>query len=106
MCVFLCVFFFSAKEFLSDVSIAVVGHWSKDNFDVSNFNFSYHSNALQYAMTKRSSQCTHQCASIQELLRQFLSLLSFPGQTILEFFPQFACGKSIGHLPCCHIVLS
>lgn len=71
---------------------AVIGHWSKDDIATNHFNFSSHSNALMYA-SKQSMSCSHQHTSIEELLHLLLKLLSFPGQTIIEFFPQYACGK-------------
>lgn len=85
--------FYAVKGFTSNVTCAVVGHWSKDNFSGHHFNFSSHSNALVYKSKKPTSSCTHHIMSINELLRQLLLLLSFPGQTIIELFPKFSCGK-------------
>ena len=88
------MFLFAAKGFTSDVTVAVIGHWSRDqSSSTSHFNFTVHSNAINYGMVKRSASCNHLFPSIGELLSQLLLLLSFPGQMVVEFFPKFACGK-------------
>ena len=81
-----CCSFLADKGFTSNVTCAIVGHWSKDSFH------SNHFNALLYS-SRKSSTCSHSKDSMEELLRQLLLLLSFLGQTVVEFFPRFACGK-------------
>ena len=90
------VYLHAAKGFTSNVSIVVVGHWSKDKSLQFNFTSdAEHSNAITYFMAKQSTHCAHpiQRSSIWELLKQLVSRLSFPGQTVVEFFPRFSCGE-------------
>ena len=50
----------AAKGFTSNVSIVVVGHWSKDKSLQFNFTSdAEHSNAITYFMAKQSTHCAH-----------------------------------------------
>lgn len=83
------------KGFAGDVSVAVIGHWSKNKGGSNSNHFNFEdsrTNAISYAMTKQC--CGHSDYSIEELIRTFIQLLSFPGQTVMEFFPLYACGMS------------
>lgn len=52
-------------------------------------------------MAKQSPSCFHDRYSIKELLDQLLLKLSFPGQTVVEFFPIFSCGKQLDAVSMC-----
>ena len=74
----------------------VVGHWSKDKTLVKeHFNFSSpedQRNVILFSGQQRGS-CAHAEKSIVNLLKQLISILSYPGQVVVEMFLETACGK-------------
>lgn len=74
----------------------VVGHWSKDKTLVKeHFNFSSaedRCNVLKFTSLP-SEFCPHAAISVKGLLNQLVSILSYPGQVVIEMFPETVCGK-------------
>ena len=77
----------------------VVGHWSKDKKLVKeHFNFlspDDQHNVIQFSGQK-SDSCAHAGRSIVSFLNQLVSVLTYPGQVVIEMFPEAACGMFCG----------
>ena len=77
----------------------VVGHWSKDKKLVKeHFNFlspDDQRNVIQFSGQK-SDSCAHAGRSIVSFLNQLVSVLTYPGQVVIEMFPETACGMFCG----------
>ena len=94
-----CLPLWTGLGFANNLTVVVVGHWSKDKKLIKeHFNFSSPEDQCNVILFsgEQSQSCTHAEQSNISLLTRLVSILSFPGQVVMDMFPETACGMFYG----------